>query len=89
MRRARPIAAILRAEAHVLSVAGLVLLALGFPVTLFLVALALAPEGISPVLPVAIGGPPILLGYLLCHAAARRWATAKASESSGRVAARR
>jgi hypothetical protein len=89
MRRARPIAAILRAEARVLSVAGLFLLAIGFPVTLFLVALALAPQGISPALPAAIGAPPILLGYLACYVASRRWVMAKESEFSGRVAAQR
>lgn len=75
MRGARPIASILRAEAQLLSLAGLILLAVSFPMTLFLVALAL--EGASPLLPVAACGPLIMLGYLACHFASGRLALAQ------------
>ncbi|GAM97131.1 hypothetical protein U91I_00756 [alpha proteobacterium U9-1i] len=41
----------------------------------------MSPElGMSPVLPVAAGGGPLTLGYLLCHFASRRMALAKALE---------
>ncbi len=80
MRHNRPNPAALRAEARLLTVAGFVLLGLGFPLTLVLVAHALAPEGISPVLPAAIGAPPIVLGYIACHFASRRLVKAKALE---------
>ena len=59
MRQNRPNPAALRAEARLLTVAGLILLGIGFPVTLLLVAQSLAPEGVSPVLPVVIGAPPM------------------------------
>ena len=78
---ARPNAAALRAEARLLTIAGLILLGVGFPVTLLLVAQALAPQGLSPVLPGAIGAPPIILGYLACHFASARMAKAKAIET--------
>lgn len=73
----------LRAEARLLTIAGVILLAIGFPVTIALAALALAPapEGISPILPVASGAPPILLGYLACYFASRRMVKAKALEA--------
>ncbi|MGE0596849.1 MAG: hypothetical protein AB7P07_10805 [Hyphomonadaceae bacterium] len=71
---------VLRAEARLLTIAGLILLAIGFPTTLWLVALALAPQGISPVLPVAAGAPPLLLGYLACHFASRRMLRARILE---------
>lgn len=71
----------MRAEARLLTTAGLMLLAIGFPVTLYLVALALAPRAeISSILPLAAGAPPILLGYLACHFASLRMAKAKALE---------
>jgi hypothetical protein len=81
MRQNRPNPAALRAEARLLSVAGFILLAVGFPATLFLVAQALSPDGVSPVLPAAIGAPPIMLGYLACHFASRRLVKAKALET--------
>lgn len=71
----------LRAEARLLTTAGLILLAIGFPLTLALTVLALAPQGISPMLPLASGGPPILLGYLACYFASRRMVKAKALEA--------
>lgn len=73
----------LRAEARLLTIAGLILLAIGFPLTLGLAAwsLAPAPDGISPILPLASGSPPILLGYLACYFASRRMIKAKALEA--------
>lgn len=64
-----------------LTIAGLVLLGIGFPLTLFLVAKALAPGGFSPVLPAAAGAPPIMLGYIACHFASARLARAKSLET--------
>ncbi|MGE0741641.1 MAG: hypothetical protein AB7O98_09885 [Hyphomonadaceae bacterium] len=84
MRTQRPDVAALRAEARLLTIAGLLLLAIGFPVTLWLVALALAPEGGSPVLPFAVGAPPIMLGYLACYFASRRMVKARSLEGSRR-----
>lgn len=81
MRQSRPNPAALRAEARLLTVAGLILLGLGFPATLILVAQALSPEGVSPVLPLAIGAPPIMLGYVACHFASKRLVKAKALET--------
>jgi hypothetical protein len=72
MDRNRTPAQMLRAEASVLTLAGVLLLAVGFPFTLMLVAMALASETFSPMLPIAAGAPPIMLGYLACHFAARR-----------------
>lgn len=80
MRTQRPTAASLRAEARLLTTAGLLLLGLGFPLTLVLVAQELAPGGGSPMLPLAVGAPPIVLGYLACHFASRRMMRAKALE---------
>lgn len=73
-------ASVLRAEARLLATAGLILLGGGFPLTLTLAALALAPDGLSPWLAPALGGPPILLGYVACHFASARLARAKALE---------
>ena len=84
MRSSRPNSATLRAEARLLTIAGLILLGLGFPATLVLTAQALSPEGMSPVLPVAIGAPPIILGYLACHFASQRMIKAKALEATRR-----
>ena len=80
----RPTSATLRAEARLLTIAGIILLAVGFPATLMLVAQALSPDGLSPVLPAAVGAPPIMLGYLACHFASARMAKAKALETSQR-----
>jgi len=71
----------LRAEARLLTTAGLILLVLGFPLTLLLVAQALTPGAHMPaMLPLAAGAPPIVLGYLACHFASRRMVKAKALE---------
>jgi hypothetical protein len=74
----------LRAEARLLTLAGLILLGLGFPLTLSLVVASLQPHGLSPVLPVAIGAPPIILGYVACHFASARMVKAKALEEARR-----
>lgn len=84
MRSTRPTPATLRAEARLLTFAGLVLLSIGFPATLVLVAQALAPGGASPLLPLAAGAPPIVLGYLACHFASQRMVKAKALEGGAR-----
>ena len=70
----------LRAEARLLAVAGVILLAVGFPLTMGLAMLAMAPHGVSPVLPIAAGGPPLMLGYLACHFASRRMVKARQLE---------
>jgi len=67
----------LRGEARLLSTAGIMLLAVGLPLTLGLVAPALNPEGASPLTPLAIGGGPVLVGYLICVAASWRLSQAK------------
>jgi hypothetical protein len=77
----RPNAAALRAEARLLTIAGLLLLGAGFPLTLALVALALG-SGAAPFAPAAIGAPPIMLGYLACHFASQRMVKAKTIEAS-------
>jgi hypothetical protein len=76
-RNQMPNVEMLRAEARLLTTAGLILLAIGFPLTMTLVALALSPDGISPIAPLTIGGAPILLGYLACHFASVRLAKAR------------
>lgn len=80
MHTRREVPAILRAEARFLATAGMALLAVAFPVTLVLVAYALQEGAASPLLPAAIGAPPILLGYLACHFSSRRMVKAKALE---------
>jgi hypothetical protein len=80
MRSSRPDPAALRAEARLLTLAGVILLGIGFPMTLILVAQALAPDGVSPMLPVAVGAPPIMLGYVACSFASQRLVKAKALE---------
>ncbi len=80
MRTTRPTPEMLRAEARLLTIAGLILLGIGFPLTLFLAAQALAPGGLPPLLPVAAGTPPIILGYLACHFASQRMVKAKLLE---------
>jgi hypothetical protein len=84
MRTSGPTAQALRAEARLLTIAGLILLALGFPATLILAAQALSPDGMSPILPIAIGAPPMILGYLACHFASQRMVKAKALEAPRR-----
>jgi hypothetical protein len=84
MRAPRPDIASLRAEARMLTLAGLILLGLGFPLTLYLVSLSLGPHGLSPVLPLAIGAPPIVLGYIACHFASVRMVKAKSLEGERR-----
>jgi len=81
MRADRPNPNALRAEARLLTTAGVLLLVTSFPVTLFLVAQALLADG-SPFLPVAVGAPPMMLGYLACHFASQRMVKAKALEST-------
>jgi hypothetical protein len=80
MRQPRPNPAALRAEARLLTVAGVILLCAAFPATLLLVALALGPSGVSPLLPAAVGVPPLMLGYIACHFASSRLVKAKALE---------
>lgn len=76
----RPNPAALRAEARLLTVAGFVLLGLGFPLTLIMTAIALGAGHTSPFVPAAMGAPPIMLGYLACHFASQRMVKAKALE---------
>lgn len=80
MRATRPNAEALRAEARLLTTAGILLLGIGFPMTLLLVAQALTSDAASPFVPLAAGAPPIMLGYLACHFASARMAKAKALE---------
>jgi hypothetical protein len=80
MPQNRPSAAALRAEARLLTMAGLILLGLGFPTTLFFVAQALS-DAAPPILPAAIGAPPLMLGYIACHFATKRLIRAKALEA--------
>lgn len=84
MRTQRPNAAALRAEARLLTIAGIILLAVGFPATLILVARALGSPNVPAMLPFAVGAPPIVLGYLACYFASQRMAKAKALEASPR-----
>ena len=84
MRLSRPDSQSLRAEARLLTLAGLILLGLGFPLTLYLVSLSLGPAGLSPILPLAIGAPPIVLGYIACHFASVRMVKAKSLEGERR-----
>lgn len=66
----------LRAEARLFTVAGAILLALGFPLTLTLAALAMAPDGVSPFIAAAVGAPFILSGWAACAYASERLARA-------------
>ncbi|HVZ99675.1 MAG TPA: hypothetical protein VG841_05125 [Caulobacterales bacterium] len=79
----------LRAEARLLTVAGLILLAIGFPLTIALTLLALSPRGLSPIYPPVIGGPFLILGYVACHYASERLAKAKSLEPPTRDDLRR
>jgi hypothetical protein len=78
----RPNPAALRAEARLLTTAGLLLLGIGFPLTLALVGIALGSGSDSPFAPAVVGAPPIVLGYLACHFASQRMLRAKAIESA-------
>jgi hypothetical protein len=80
MRATRPDPVALRSEARLLTVAGLFLIGVGFPTTLVLTAQSLSPDGISPILPLAIGLPPIMLGYIACHFASKRMVKAQSLE---------
>ena len=80
MRHDANAAATLRAEARLLTLAGLILLAIGLPLTLGLALMALSPDGLSPVMPAAAGAPPLMLGYLACHFASRRMVKARELE---------
>lgn len=84
MRRSPSNPAALRAEARLLTVAGLLLLATGFPATLLLVGEALGGNA-SPILPATVGAPPLLLGYIACRLASDRLIKAKALEGPRRA----
>jgi hypothetical protein len=64
----------LRGEARFLAAAGMILLAVALPLTLVFVAAALGRAGASPLLPLVVGAPPTMIGYLSCHYASRRLA---------------
>src|SRR5262245_60392615 len=72
----------LRGEAAILAAAGLIVLGVSLPLTLALVAMALSPDGFSPFVPMIIGGPPMLLGYLACHFASSKYEKAKKLEGA-------
>lgn len=67
-----------------LTVAGFLLLGVGFPITLIMTAIALGAGDSSPFVPLAIGAPPLMLGYLACHFASQRMVKAKALEHDAR-----
>jgi hypothetical protein len=81
-----PSPASLRAEARLFAIAGMLLLALGFPITLALAAHALWTEASAPFVPAIIGAPPIMLGYLACFFASRRMVKANAIEAGAALA---
>lgn len=76
--------ATLRAEARLLAVAGAILLGIGFFATIILVGSALGGEGDSPSLPLWVGGPPLVFGYLACHFATHRMQRARALDQQRR-----
>lgn len=76
--------ATLRAEARLLAVAGAILLGIGFFATVILVGQALGAEGVSPALPLWVGGPPLVFGYLACHFATQRMQRARALDQERR-----
>lgn len=69
----------LRAEARLMTLAGVILLAIGLPLSLILAALALAGT-VGPLVPVWAAGPPIALGWAACAWASRRLQKAQALE---------
>src|SRR5262245_38065804 len=80
----------LRAEARLLTMAGVILLALGFPTTLVLAALAMEPDGLSPLLAAGIGTPLIAAGWTACaYASDRLSRAAKLTEEAQTAAPRR
>ena len=81
-RRAADVRA-LRAEARLLTMAGMMLLGVGFPLTLFLAACALAPNGISPLAPLLSGGPLVAFGWAACRYASWRFEQAARLEREG------
>lgn len=87
--RTRSAADALRAEARLLTIAGLLLFAGGFPITLILAAGALAGTVAPPLLPAVVGAPPLMLGYLACHFASQRLVKAKALDGRRRSSAKR
>ncbi len=70
----------LRGEARFLAAAGMILLVAALPLTLIFVAVALGRAETSPLLPLVVGAPPIMIGYLSCHYASRRLAKLKLLE---------
>jgi len=62
----------LRVEAKLMTIAGVLLLATGFPATLALAALAMATGAVEPLTPVWAGGPLIALGWACCALASAR-----------------
>jgi hypothetical protein len=60
------------------------LLLIGFPLTLALVSMSMSPEGLSPLMPALVGGPPVLMGYLACRYASSRLMRAKVVEQRRR-----
>jgi hypothetical protein len=79
----------LRAEARLLTMAGVILLALGFPTTLVLAALAMEPDGVSPLVAIGIGTPLILAGWTACaYASDRLSRAAKLAEEAQSTAPR-
>lgn len=69
----------LRAEARLMTMAGVILLAIGLPLSLILTALALAGT-IGALVPFWAGLPPIVLGWGACSLASRRLERAQALE---------
>lgn len=68
-----------------LTLAGAILLGLGLPITVGVAFVATNPHaGVSPWMPVIVGGPLILLGYGACAYAAKRYAEAKKLEGGAR-----
>ena len=78
------IASVLRAEARLMSVAGMLLLAAAFPFTLYLAVLALVGDHVSALTPLVAGAPPILLGYCVCHRGAYQLQRARKLDPSVR-----
>lgn len=72
----------LRAEARLMTMAGVILLAIGLPLSLILAALALAGT-IGALVPFWAGAPPIALGWAACILASRRLERAQALEGRG------
>jgi hypothetical protein len=80
-------AASLRAEAKLLAMAGTLLLAAGFPLTLALAALSLASGRVEPLTSVWAGAPLIVFGWVSCALASRRLQQARRVRESAAPAA--